>query len=49
MSLPDLGRAIGLFAVTNVDDIVLLALFFARGVPPPKVALGQYPGFVPIG
>ncbi|XVS63332.1 hypothetical protein ACQPYE_34520 [Actinosynnema sp. CA-299493] len=27
----DIIRAVGLFAVTNVDDIVLLALFFALG------------------
>ncbi|MFE9745521.1 cadmium resistance transporter [Saccharothrix saharensis] len=44
----DIIRAIGLFAVTNVDDIVLLALFFARGVPPWRVVLGQYLGFVGI-
>ncbi len=44
----DIIRAIGLFAVTNVDDVVLLALFFARGVPPAKVVLGQYLGFAGI-
>ncbi|MEU4739964.1 cadmium resistance transporter [Actinosynnema sp. NPDC023658] len=44
----DIIRAVGLFAVTNVDDIVLLALFFAQGVPPVRVVLGQYLGFVGI-
>jgi cadmium resistance protein CadD (predicted permease) len=33
-----------MFAVTNVDDLVLLALFFARGAAP-KVVAGQYLGF----
>jgi cadmium resistance protein CadD (predicted permease) len=44
----DIIRAVGLFAVTNVDDIVLLALFFARGVPAWRVVLGQYLGFAGI-
>ncbi|MCE7000577.1 cadmium resistance transporter [Saccharothrix sp. S26] len=44
----DIIRAVGLFAVTNVDDIVLLALFFSRGVPPWRVVLGQYLGFAAI-
>lgn len=33
-----------MFAVTNVDDLVLLALFFARGVTA-RVVVGQYLGF----
>lgn len=33
-----------MFAVTNVDDLVLLALFFARGAAP-RVVVGQYLGF----
>ncbi|NUT99946.1 MAG: cadmium transporter [Saccharothrix sp.] len=45
MGVLEIGRAVGLFAVTNVDDIVLLALFFAQGVRPAKVVLGQYLGF----
>ncbi|MEU5695183.1 cadmium resistance transporter [Actinosynnema sp. NPDC020468] len=45
MDLAAVGRAVGLFAATNVDDVVLLALFFARGVRPWKVVLGQYLGF----
>ncbi len=33
-----------MFAVTNVDDLVLLALFFSRGVTA-RVVVGQYLGF----
>jgi cadmium resistance protein CadD (predicted permease) len=33
-----------MFAVTNVDDLVLLALFFARGEAV-RVVVGQYLGF----
>jgi cadmium resistance protein CadD (predicted permease) len=44
-----IGSAIGLFAVTNVDDIVLLALFFARAAgrrdATRAIAIGQYLGF----
>lgn len=25
------GQAVGLYAVTNIDDILVLALFFAQG------------------
>ncbi|WP_033437532.1 cadmium resistance transporter [Saccharothrix sp. NRRL B-16314] len=46
--MQDILRAVGLFAVTNVDDLLLLALFFARGVPAWRVVLGQYLGFVGI-
>jgi cadmium resistance protein CadD (predicted permease) len=38
------GQAVGMFAVTNVDDLVLLALFFARGAVW-RVVAGQYLGF----
>ncbi|MGW1950767.1 hypothetical protein ACWCRC_41700, partial [Streptomyces sp. NPDC001940] len=31
MELGIFGRAAGLFAVTNIDDILILALFFAQG------------------
>jgi cadmium resistance protein CadD (predicted permease) len=46
-----IGQAVGLFAITNVDDIVILALFFGQararsGVL--RVVLGQYVGFVAI-
>lgn len=27
-------QAIGLFLVTNIDDIIVLSLFFARGAEP---------------
>ena len=45
-------RAIGMFAVTNVDDIVLLAVFFAqaqarRGAQA-RIVAGQYLGFAGI-
>lgn len=50
MNLGVVGQAAGLFAVTNVDDIVILALFFARGAGHPgaarRVVVGQYLGFV---
>lgn len=46
------GQAVGLFAVTNVDDIVLLALFFAQGAgyrgSAARIVLGQYLGFAAI-
>jgi cadmium resistance protein CadD (predicted permease) len=43
-----IGQAVGMFAVTNVDDIVILALFFGQGGSPLKVVLGQYLGFAAI-
>jgi cadmium resistance protein CadD (predicted permease) len=46
-----IGRAVVMFAVTNVDDLLLLALFFAgarrRGAAA-RIVLGQYLGFVGI-
>jgi cadmium resistance protein CadD (predicted permease) len=33
------------FAVTNIDDLVLLTLFFAGRVPMSRVVAGQYLGF----
>jgi cadmium resistance protein CadD (predicted permease) len=39
---------VGLFAVTNVDDIVVLALFFAQGGTNRVIAIGQYLGFAAI-
>ena len=42
-------QAIGLFLVTNIDDIIVLSLFFARGAGLPgtrrKIMAGQYLGF----
>ena len=31
MILTSVLQAIGLFAATNIDDIIVLSLFFARG------------------
>jgi len=45
-------QAIGLFIATNIDDIVILSLFFGRGQGQPgttrRILLGQYLGFVGI-
>jgi cadmium resistance protein CadD (predicted permease) len=42
-------QATGLFLVTNVDDIIVLSLFFARGAgqrgTTAKIIAGQYLGF----
>lgn len=42
-------QAVGLFLVTNIDDIIVLSLFFARGVgqrgTTTKIVVGQYLGF----
>ena len=42
-------QAIGLFAATNIDDIIVLSLFFARGAgargTTVKIGIGQYVGF----
>ncbi|MFI5895361.1 cadmium resistance transporter [Actinoplanes sp. NPDC051513] len=52
MSLGIAGQAVVLFAVTNVDDIVVLALFFAQGAghrsTTRNIAAGQYLGFAAI-
>ncbi|GAA1748172.1 cadmium resistance transporter [Nonomuraea bangladeshensis] len=46
------AQAAGLFAVTNVDDLVLLALFFAQAAGhrggAARIVLGQYLGFAAI-
>ncbi|WP_131104450.1 cadmium resistance transporter [Ornithinimicrobium sufpigmenti] len=45
-------QAIGLFIATNIDDIIVLSLFFARGAGRPgttaRIVLGQYLGFAGI-
>jgi cadmium resistance protein CadD (predicted permease) len=51
VSLRLVAQAVGMFAVTNVDDIVILALFFgqasgSRGAI--RIVAGQYLGFVAI-
>lgn len=42
-------QAIGLFVVTNIDDIIVLSLFFARGAgqrgTTTRIIVGQYLGF----
>ncbi|MBU2664576.1 cadmium resistance transporter [Actinoplanes bogorensis] len=52
MSLGIIGQAAALFAVTNIDDILILALFFAQGAghhhTTRNVLLGQYLGFAGI-
>ncbi|MGW3353411.1 cadmium resistance transporter [Nonomuraea rubra] len=52
MNVGVVGQAAGLFAVTNIDDIVILALFFAQGRghrgAAARVVAGQYLGFLGI-
>lgn len=42
-------QAFGLFMATNIDDIIVLSLFFARGAglrgTTRKIVVGQYLGF----
>lgn len=42
-------QAIGLFVVTNIDDVIVLSLFYARGAgapgTTPRILGGQYLGF----
>ncbi|APT85738.1 cadmium resistance transporter [Corynebacterium aquilae] len=46
------AQAVGLFAATNIDDIIVLSLFFARGARQKHITrtilLGQYLGFLAI-
>ena len=46
MTAAALLQAIGLFIATNIDDIIVLSLFFARGAGRPgttaKILAGQY-------
>jgi cadmium resistance protein CadD (predicted permease) len=51
MNVGLVGQAVGMFAVTNIDDIVILALFFSQTknrTAAFKVVLGQYLGFAAI-
>ncbi|MEV0247359.1 cadmium resistance transporter [Nocardia sp. NPDC050712] len=52
MDLRTIGQAGGLFAVTNIDDILVLALFFAQGAghrhSTRRIVLGQFLGFAAI-
>lgn len=46
------GEAAGLFAVTNVDDLLVLSLFFGRAGRQPgaasRIVAGQYAGFAAL-
>ena len=52
MILTSVLQAMGLFAATNIDDIIVLSLFFARGAgqrgTTSRILVGQYLGFVGI-
>ena len=52
MILSSALQAIGLFIATNIDDIIVLSLFFARGAgqrgTTARILVGQYLGFVGI-
>jgi cadmium resistance protein CadD (predicted permease) len=43
-----LAAAFITFAATNIDDILLLTLFFAQRVPARRIVAGQYLGFFAI-
>jgi cadmium resistance protein CadD (predicted permease) len=43
-----LAASLTTFAATNLDDIFLLTVFFARRVPTRRVVAGQYLGFAAI-
>jgi cadmium resistance protein CadD (predicted permease) len=51
-SIGTIGQATVLFAVTNIDDILILSLFFAQGAggrhTTRAIAIGQYLGFAGI-
>lgn len=46
------AQAVALFIATNIDDIIVLSLFFGRGRGQPgttrRILLGQYVGFIGI-
>uniref|UniRef100_A1UQ13 Cadmium resistance transporter n=1 Tax=Mycobacterium sp. (strain KMS) TaxID=189918 RepID=A1UQ13_MYCSK len=52
MILSSVLPAIGLFIVTNIDDVIVLSLFFARGAgqrgTTARIIAGQYLGFAGI-
>ncbi|MFF4256965.1 cadmium resistance transporter [Streptomyces sp. NPDC001663] len=52
MNLGTVGQAVGLFTVTNIDDILVLSLFFAQGAghhgSSRRIVVGQYLGFAAI-
>ena len=52
MDLKLVGQAVGMFAVTNLDDILVLAMFFGQGAAhrgsTVRIVVGQYLGFLAI-
>jgi cadmium resistance protein CadD (predicted permease) len=52
MNLSLLGQAVGMFAVTNIDDLLVLAVFFGQAAGSRggawRIVIGQYLGFVAI-
>jgi hypothetical protein len=51
VDLTVVGKAVGMFAVTNVDDVVVLTLYFGQApgrVAAVRVTAGQYLGFAGI-
>lgn len=51
MELGLIGPAVGMFAVTNVDDLLILALYFGQATDrrgAARVVAGQYLGFAAI-
>ena len=46
--LAAIGASVTTFAATNVDDLFLLSVFFARREPMRRVLAGQYLGFAGI-
>lgn len=52
MILSSIAQVVGLFIATNIDDIIILSLFFGRGQGQPgttrRILLGQYLGFLGI-
>lgn len=43
-----LAASLTTFAATNIDDVFLLTVFFARRVPTRRIVAGQYIGFAAI-
>lgn len=52
MILSSVAAAVGLFIATNIDDIIILSLFFSRGAGQRgtfrRILVGQYVGFIGI-
>ncbi|AKT50938.1 cadmium transporter [Arsenicicoccus sp. MKL-02] len=52
MMLATMIQAVGLFVATNIDDVIVLSLFFARGAgragTTRRIVVGQYLGFLGI-